>query len=357
MMWKARQRGVGCHWLLASQCLAVLAVGTHSSFTRADTIDFGLPLEEVTVLDVRGGEITFLRAGATLTRSLETVEAIYFDELPGLRQAELHLSEGEYEEAIPLFEDAWTAATTDVQKLWLDSRLALAHGQAGRPAHALTHLARVVSRDADSHWLLLVPAVDAMSATSAEIDAARVTIARIKEEAPSPVLETLETVLDRIPLRESESDRPDDTETLAPNTGQAPPPPELRFASVREHVSRGESAPALTAIRRLSLHADKDDLPELFFHAGAALRGASQPAEAGLCYLRIAAHFPDSPWAARGLLATAEIYWSSFRDSDTATRLAQRALDLATRIDHNPLQRQARTQLDNYARFPSRGKP
>ncbi len=353
MTMRCTPAGAGRQGLLACQCLALCAFTLLPGLTRADTIDFGLPLEEVTILDLRGGEVTFLSAGSTLTRSLETVEAIYFETLPTLRPAETLRSEGKHEEAIQLFQEALGSANDEMQRLWLHSRLALVHGEAGQPAAALEHLALLTQYDADSHWLLLVPAVDAMSATPGEIDAARAAIATIRRSNATPLLDTVESVLDRIPVREA-------ADPAIVSSGPAHPTDEAsawRFPSVEAHLQAGDAAQALSVIRRLSQRADKDDLPELYFQAGAALEQLRDPAAAGLCYLRIAAHFPDSPWAVRGLLATAHLYQTTFAKPDAALRLARRAVRLALAIDDEALRHEAQARLDAYAALQTGDHP
>ncbi|MFG0253112.1 MAG: hypothetical protein ACF8NJ_09590 [Phycisphaerales bacterium JB038] len=332
----SEQEGAARPWQFASRCLALILV---AGVAKADTIDFGLPLTDVTILDIGGGEIRFLHNGVTLTRPLETVEAVHFDDLPGLQQAEQLLQQDKVAEAIEVLERTLMQATEEVQRRWLHSRLAVAQGQAGRPAAALAHLARVVSSDPDSHWLLLVPAVDEMSATQEEIAAARAVIVEARRNASSPVLDTLESVLEHIPVKERTGDA-DETPVLTEASDR------LRFPSVAAHLQAGEPAEALVAIERLARRAQMDDLPELYFHAGAACELLADPAAAGLCYLRLAAHFPESPWTVQGLIAASHLYETSFANPDAALRLARRALETTQRLKNPSLRATAQARVD-----------
>jgi hypothetical protein len=229
----------------------------------------------------------------------------------------------------------------------LHSRLALTHGQAGQPARAVAELARVARYDADSFWLLLVPAVDEMSAAPADLDAARSAIADaralVETTEAKQFLDTLTSVLERIPLRDAEAQDTKDAEPDGTTDAAA-----LRYIDVQARLSADEPAEALRLVQQLALDAPHEDLPELYHQAGEALRLLNEPALAGLSYARCAAHYPESAWATRSLLALARLYDEIFEKPHIALRLARRALVSPAARAEEALRREAEEVAARY---------
>ncbi len=62
-------------------------------------------------------------------------------------------------------------------------------------------------------------------------------------------------------------------------------------------------------------------------------------------FMRCAILFPASPQAPSGLIETALIYRQVLVDRDTARRLLERAIDLATELDRPALRQRAQLEL------------
>ncbi|MCK4872489.1 MAG: hypothetical protein KAS72_07170 [Phycisphaerales bacterium] len=310
--------------------LAVLIV----PLAAADTIYFGLPLRDVTIIEIRSGEVAFMHNGSRMTRPLDQVDDILFDDLVDLTRARAACESGDFSAAANAYQAAFDAATNDTQRIWILGRLVESHGKADQPARAIRCAAEIIILDDSLFWLRMPTITDGAGAAPEHIDAARDAISRARDASDDPstlqFLDMLGAALDRVPVDDSQE--------------QADEQP-IDEVDALLRAGNAEQALALIALRSKS--ADRAALPKLFFQAGTALMQLDRPAEAALSYMRCAAHFPDTSWAVRSLLATGRLYVDRFGRPSVALLLAERALESAKRLDDAELLQEAEQMVSD----------
>jgi tetratricopeptide (TPR) repeat protein len=291
----------------------------------ADTITIGVPVDDVDIIRIRGATITFRHDGTIYTRPLSIVESLAFDDLPALSLANDEIARSDHEAAVPHLVQALADATTEAQTIWIHAQLLLIHDVAGRSAEAMRHFAEIIVLDDDASWEPSAPNRSGQAATQTTIDAAREALGRAINETR------------RIRMKNLLRSYLDELDTLPVATVEANPMPEHSLGDPVELPQRdaiGAALDAGDAQRALSIIQEQAgrpgaDLARLFHDAAIALIALDRPADAVLCCLRCAAHFPDDPHAPRACLLAASIYAEQFGNTAAALRIARHAATLA----------------------------
>ena len=111
-------------------------------------------------------------------------------------------------------------------------------------------------------------------------------------------------------------------------------------------LERDQFKAALEACRRVGTRPGNRDLSRLLFQYGRAYRGAGQPRDALVMFVRCAVLYPDSVDAPAALMETALIYRDVIGQPDTARRLLEHARAVASMLGQESQVRRASRELD-----------
>lgn len=355
-----------------------------SAFARADTVTFtgtGIAMRGCKIIALQGGQVSYNDPnGQRQRRPLDQIEALGFDGLPELDQAEAVLATQDYQRGLwPLLRAA-LKAQTDVQRIWIHARLSHVHDLRGEYVQAAGHAARCFTLSDDVAWKSLRPVSPINTPTFAaahealeNLNAAtrRVKSAELQREIEI-MTRLVQGVHDRLAAEyKGAAIKSDSTisgfarETVLANEQEpadagavpaaAPTKPE---ASGRQEPSEPAPAPAVpsessndprsaAAIDRLLTAGRGDDavklceeiarnpgerdLAKFLYQFGKALSLAGRKADAAVMLTRCAILYPDSGDAILATIETAVIYRDEYRNVATARRLLRQAIADAER--------------------------
>ena len=386
--------------LLMAAAIALAAAG--SGPAAGDTVTLAgssIPLRGCRVEAVQSGRVFYRDSrGRRHQRGLDEVEALGFDGLGDLDEAERAIATGDLAGGVGRLLAAMLQAESDLQRAWLHVRLSATHDLLGQYVAAAGHAAAVFEADGDPYWLRLEPLSEpdepGYAAAREALLALQQARRRVKHAAMTPVIERMlgrvRPIHDRLadryhgppiepgstisgvprelirsgrtaPEASSSTDaprtlpsRPADenkrTEPTgvphsapgAPAAGEAPD----SAASIDALLAAGHGAEALAACARVERRVGRRDLGRFLHQYGRALVGVGRPRDAAVMFVRCATLYGDSPHAAPSLIETAIIYRDIFRDPATARRLVERSLNLAARPGRPQVADRARAVLE-----------
>ena len=352
---------------------------TGSAAADSITLDASsIPLRGCTIRAIQNGRVYFLDpANRQQHRPLDEVEALGFDGLEQLDQAEAWIAERQYPEAITHLLSAALDAQTPLQRLWVHQRLARVHNYQGDYVQAAGHAATVFLLQDDPYWQRLKPrgemnepsyaaakeAMDLLNQagrkiTSSQLQRAvremtrhiRSVFARLSKTYQGPPIEPSSTISgilkSQIGKTYSESatpaptdqtkpsDKPTPSRTAKPNKPTPTPPPTPIRTDSADEIDRllaaGRPVDALALCRRAAEAPGERDLSRLLYQYGLALSGVGREREGAVMFVRCAVLFGGSNFAAPSLIETASIYQKVFRQPPAAQRLLERAIATAT---------------------------
>jgi tetratricopeptide (TPR) repeat protein len=354
------------------------------SFARADTITFtgtGIGLRGCTIQGLQGGQVQYLDpAGARQRRPIAQVEALGFDGLPELDQAEAAILTEDFAGGIRGLLKALLKAETDVQRLWIRTRLARAHDLNGEYVPAAGHLAAVFMMSDDVSWRDLRPVAQvnesSYPAAKESLDNLQAALRKVKSSELKRDVETMlknvQPVADRLAkewtgatiaagstfsglTREEitgDSAAKPATSMPAPDQGTPPAKPSDSTApalpapvaaapanpgdprspqAIDALLAAGQHEKAVVLCAEIEKNPGDRDLAHFLYQYGRALSLASRRKDAAVMLTRCAILYPDSPDAGPALIETAMIYRDEFRKPEVARRLLERVIADAER--------------------------
>lgn len=379
----------------------------------ADSITFvGSPiaLRNCRVQSIQGGQLVFLNpSGQRQQRSLDDVNALSLEGLTTLDDAEKLIAAGDLEAGVRRLMQAALAVDSEMQRLWVHSRLARIHDARGQYVEAAGHAAIVFAMTDDPYWRKLEPVSeprDASFAAASEslavlqnasggggvrstslkasvdrmVKIVRPMHDRLAADYTGPPIAPGSTI-SGIPKSElarspspsiANSTPPSSTpkakatpKQIAPSPKPPAPaapstaPPELEpVSSAAAHESKSpvaiealltqqQFAEALTVCQRLESNPGDRDLAQFLWQFGRALAGTGKSRDTAIMLTRCGLLYPASAHAGPSLIDAAKIHRDAFADVPAATRLLQRALELAQQNDQPVVADQARKALQS----------
>ena len=379
----------------AMLCLGLALAGS----AHADSITLdgsSIPLRGCTIRAIQNGRVYFLdRANRQQHRPLEEIQAIGFDGLVQLDQAEAWIAERQYPEAITHLLSAALDAQTPVQRLWVHQRLARVHNYQGDYVQAASHAAAVFLLQDDPYWQRLSPrgevnepsyaaakeAMDLLSqagrkVTSSQLQRAvrqmsrriRPVYERLSTAYQGPPIEPGSTIsgilksqIDKspseaatpaVPNQPKGGEKPAPPRTVKPNQPTPPPAPTPSPSagpdsaeSIDRMLTARRPVDALAICKRVAQAPGDRDLSRFLYQYGMALTGVGRERDAAVMFARCAVLFGRSSFAAPSLIETASIYQTVYRQPRTAQRLLERAVATATAQGQPEVVKRARRRL------------
>lgn len=342
----------------------------------ADSIIFGT--SEISGVDfqfVRGGKIFYLdSAGRIQQAPAADVDRLRFDDIPTLDDAERELARGDLDGALDELLTSMAKAKTDVQRLWIHTRLAHVHNRLGDFIEAASSAAAVIATDPNPAWLGLAPECRVNEATWYSVAEARDHLHRARralgnnaavERVVTELLAVIEPLyaqqreknprkeyrngmsVSGILLRDLEAGWPgrnrenrlqegDDGDGQATDQtginpvagGENTTDPDGP-ATIQQLLDQREFASALDLLQSLERDPGGRDLARYLYQYGMALVGTGQRRDAALRFMQCTAHFGGTRWQTLSVLEMAVIYRDLWRKPETARRLARQALEEA----------------------------
>ncbi len=367
---------------------------TGSAAADSITLDASsIPLRGCTIRAIQNGRVYFLDpANRQQHRPLDEVEALGFDGLEQLDQAEAWIAERQYPEAITHLLAAALNAKTPVQRLWVHQRLARVHKYQGEYVQAAGHAAAVFLIQDDPYWQRLNPkgevnepsyaaakeAMDLLNQAGRKVTASqlqrtvremtrhvRPVYERLSKAYQGPPIEPDSTIsgilksqignlpsesATRTPTNQAKpSERPAASGTVKPAKLTPPPLPTPVGKDSADQIDQLLAArrpvDALAMCKRAAEAPGERDLSRLLYQYGLALSAVGREREGAVMFVRCAVLFGGSNFAAPSLIETASIYQEVFRQPRAAQRLLERAIATATARGQPQVVNQARRAL------------
>jgi tetratricopeptide (TPR) repeat protein len=375
-----------------STTLAAFIALTLAAAAYPDTIIFsgtGVSLRGCTIQSIQGGQVLYLDASnARQRRPLNQVDALGFDGLPELDQAETAIAQEDFDTGVRALLRAMLAAQTDQQKLWLHARLARVHDLRGEYVQAAGHAAAVFLRSEDLYWKDLRPvspvnqpsypaakeAFDNLQAAARKVKSGELkgetevmlrTIRPIHEQLAQSwtgeavaANSTFSGLTKEEILGEAErATKPAETAPVASDSAKPPvAPPTARSGdngpqspeAIENLLAAGRSAEALALCQQIEKDPGARDLARYLYQYGRALSQTGNKRDAAVMLTRCAILHPDSEDAGPALIETAIIYRAEFRKPEVGRRLLQRVLADAERDGRTTTAMLARELLDKW---------
>lgn len=367
--------------------LIVLLCMTGAGF--ADAITFAgssIPLRQCKIEAIQAGEVRYTdSAGQSQRRPIEKVQALAFDGLPELDDAERAIARENYQDGLEALLSAMLKAGSDVQKLWLRARLAQIYDLQHEYVQAAGHAAAAMLMSDDPSWHRLEPTGDVNRPTYAaakealenlQAAARRIKTAQNKAALDrmlgkvKPVYDQLaksysgkpiaaNTTISGISKQEIAKQRGQSASSKPANEAIGPPAkkPDAEKSPGRSSTAERPAAPvvaaqnepsepdspraidvllgqsnwseALSACRRIAANPGERDLGHFLFQYGSALSRSGRSDDAAVMFTRCAVLYPDSADATQSLIQTAMIYRDEYHQPQTARRLLQQAAEQA----------------------------
>jgi tetratricopeptide (TPR) repeat protein len=388
--------------------MSIAFVGARAA---ADSITFvGSPiaLRNCRMQSIQGGQIVYQDpSGKRQQRSLDDVNSISFEGLTALDDAERFIAAEDLGAGLTELMCAAIAAQSDMQRLWVRSRLARIHDARGQYVESASHAAVVFALTDDPYWRTLEPvseprdtsfaaahesllalqqASSAVRSTSLKASVDRMLIVvrpihdRLAAAYTGPPIEPGSTIsgIAKSDLAQS-SAPPSPASTAAPATASGnsngatdadsnhgesssstsaahelePVSTSLTnesksAATIETLLSQLKYNDALAMCRRIESNPGERDLCQFLWQFGRASAGTGAFADAAVMFTRGGVLFPASPYAAKCLIEAAIIHRDELKNVDAARRLLSRALETATSLnqpDEMARSRQALAEL------------
>ena len=360
--------------------VAVMTLASSPRVASADTITFtgtGIALRGCKIVGVQGGQVAYSDPnGQRQRRPLEQVEALGFDGLPELDQAEAALSQQDVAGGLwPLLKAA-LRAQSDVQRIWVHARLAQVHDLRGEYVQAAGHAAEVFMLSDDVAWKSLRPvssvntptypaaheAMDSLEAAARRVKSVELqreietmtrlvqgVHARLAAEYKGPAIERGSTIsgFSRELVASSDKQPPEGAAAVAQppasanpattrsTTAAQPAPPPAATADSSDPRSPGaidqllaasKASDAVKVCEDIEKNPGDRDLAHFLYQYGKALSQANRKADAAVMLTRCAILYPDADDAGAALIETALIYRDEFRRADVGRRLLEKVI-------------------------------
>jgi len=358
----------------------------------ADDIYFtgsSIPLRECRIEQISAGQLIYIdQQGRRHRRTLDEIDALTFDELPQLIQAEQALRQEDDPKALLSYLQALLDAQQEMHKLWLHVRLNRYYDLRGQYVEAAAHAASVFMIQNDPYWRKLEPVSNARTTTYPALHESFHLLQRADRRIGSgalvPVIDRMLTAVQVMYERESAdysgrppaagntisgfrkediragrlqevNDSSPTAESPAPDTTKHDQTPTRSITTSGKRLSprevdalldAGEFTLALTACRHIARDSGERDLSQFLRQFGQALMETDHADEAAVMLTRCMVLFPEAEHAAWCAIASASIYRDTYHQTETARRLLQRALEQAEKhnwpelvqLAHNELQ-------------------
>ncbi len=376
-------------------CLGLALTG--SAHADSVTLDgSSIPLRGCTIRAIQNGRVYFLDPmNRQQHRALNEIEALGFDGLEQLDQAEAWIAEGLYANAIDHLLVAALRAQTTLQRLWVEQRLARVHNYQGEYVQAAGHAAAVFLIQDDPYWQRLSPrgevneppyaaAKEAMdllnqagrNVTSSQLRRAVREMTRrirpvhdrlaaayqgppiepgstisgiLKSQIDKPSSEAATPAVQDQPKGGEEAGPPRTVKPSEPTPSPAPTPSPSAGSDSAEAIDRmlkaGRPVDALAICERVAEAPGDRDLSRFLYQYGMALTGVGRERDGAVMFARCAVLFGRSSFAAPSLIETASIYQTVYRQPRTAQRLLERAIATATAQGQPEVLKRARIRL------------
>jgi hypothetical protein len=343
-----------------------------AQLVRADTVTFtgtGIALRGCKIQAVQGGQVSYTDPnGQRQRRPLEQIEALGFDGLPQLDQAETALADQNLDAGLWALLRALLSAESDVQRIWIRARLSQAHDSRGEYVQAAGHAAEVFTLSDDVSWKSLRPVspintpsyVAANEALESLQNAARrVKSAELQREIETmtrlvqgvhaklaagytgPAIERGSTVSGFIRadvLANEQQPKPGSTPiaatpaapavipSIAPSVPAEDSNDPRSAAAIDRLLAAGRAADVVSLCADIEKSPGERDLARFLYQYGKALSQADRKGEAAVMLTRCAILYPDSDDAGPALIETAIIYRDAYRKPDIGRRLLERVI-------------------------------
>lgn len=368
----------------------VCCIGASINSAQADSITLiGSPIiyRDVTIRTIEDGRINiFDSSNRQVSRSLDEIDTLSFDDLKEMDPAEEDFAKGNYRSAVERFLVAALKAKTDLHRLWIHQRLAQSHNYQGQYIQAAGHAAIVFVLQEDLYWRRLVPrgGVNEPSyAAAAETmqllrDAARkVKQPQLKRSitemttAVRPIFDKLKANYKGQPYKQgstisgielSKIGKTPIIETKPKQKPIAKPKPPVENARSKSTKPNKRATPtsakvidnllaqdravdALELCKRIARNTGDRELDRFLYQYSLSLLKTNNKRKAATMFLQCAISYPGSQYAAPSLIETALIYETVYKNQDTSIRLLERAVVIATAQRQSDSAKRARREL------------
>jgi TolA-binding protein len=292
-----------------------------------------LEIRDVKVTGVEGGKLLFNSAGRDTSRDLAQISKLQVDDEPALSAAENALGSNQFDAATDGYRKALDGASKDWVKTWAAQRLIFAAQRANRFDVAVQgYIALVITDPAIA--AASKPALPNGQSSFLATAINQVNTALGDAKLAPPQRQALTTFL--LDLQRAKGDEKAAAATVEQLLKNNPDPAagaaiaKLKLDSAAAALKGNDFAKAKAEItsNRAAFTDPKDQAQALLILAEAQAGTANQSndanawKDAALAYMRIVAHFPDSPTAPPALLKTAQIE-QKLNDLDAARSLYQ----------------------------------
>ena len=325
----------------------------------------------------RTGGCTPISNNQRQRRPLEQVEALGFDGLPELDQAEAAISQQDLASGLwPLLKAA-LRAQGDVQRIWVHARLAQVHDLRGEYVQAAGHVAEVFMISDDVAWRSHKPVspvnTPTYSAAHEAMENLEAAARRVKSTELQREIETMTRLVQSVHARlaaeykgpaiqrgstisgfsreivASSDKQPADGAAVASQSPVAATPATTREAApaqpttsppataadssdprspgaIDQLLSVNKASEAVKVCEEIEKNPGDRDLAHFLYQYGKALSQANRKADAAVMLTRCAILYPDSDDAGAALIETALIYRDEFHRADVGRRLLEKVI-------------------------------
>jgi tetratricopeptide (TPR) repeat protein len=374
----------------------VMAIAFVGANAVADSITFvGSPiaLRNCRVQSIQGGQVVFQDpSGKRQQRSLDDVNSLSFQDMASLDDAERLIAAEDLDAGLTELMRAESAAQSDMQRLWVRSRLARIHDARGQYVEAAGHAAMVFALTDDPYWRKLEPVSEPGDTSFA---AALETLLALQQASSSVRSTSLKASVDRMlgvvrpihdrlaaaytgppiepgstisgvlksdlahatspqspahppipaPASTHAGGATDSAPTPAPSSSSPSVAHELEpvsagssnesksAAAIESLISQHKYNDALAMCQRIESNPGERDLCQFLWQFGRASAGSGAFPDAAVMFTRGGVLFPASPYAAKCFIEAAIIHRDKLKNVDAARRLFNRALETATALN------------------------
>jgi len=321
-------RSAPLRWPLLAMAVVVLL--TTVAVVRADDIRMGqFWIRDVKVVEVEGNTIWYVNsAGAEIEGEIGDLTGMHLDAYPKLKQADEAMEAGRSRQAVELLADVHRSTRQDWLKRWAEYRMLPALDASDQALAAARLYAQMVEAGAPLAYLTSPP-LDAVGKASDEqrrqivevLDGALENVDGTRQRAVRRYLERVRALIG------SGSTEGGDGPTL---TNRLIVPVVLdRGERSTELLTEGKYAEAAEVLEQEIEEASTDELAPLLHKRGLAQLGQAEASgdmdqyrDAGLSFMRVVIHFPNSRVMTPSLIESAYVHHKLGRN-DQAKRLLE----------------------------------
>ncbi len=349
----------------------LLALAAAAAAARGDAVVLktGVPFDPVEITQVANGQITFrFGTGRLLTKSLAEVRTITLADNPDFNRGELHLKNGEHDQAISAYREAEGRARRPWQGTLVSYRLLAAAEAAGQIDQAVARWLKIVDDSgAGPGSLELRPRKLAPRGSPGNDRAVGLLEQKLATVADKDYRRAVQMLLVDLYSAQGHAEKARKLMTALAGSGPATtgptagnndrPPPngqaaaQLKLASLS--VQAGRLRDAVGQLQPYLKQFSAADLPKALYLLGEAQLGLARSekdasaarkllVEAGLNFMRVAALHPDAPETPAALLGAGEV--NERLGNEQAARLAYSLI--GARHGKSPVAAEAKKRLE-----------